>query len=136
MHHVFPPVPRLPCAAHHPLARQQMSIQAPPNLTPEPDDVASSDGAAADPAAGWRALLDAGINDWGGKGPPPPPPPLLLLLPVAAVVPCGRCLLTGASVHPADCAAACALHLCAHSGTMFAFAPLLLQASHQSLGIS
>jgi FO synthase len=46
----------------------QMSIQAPPNLTPEPDDVARAGGAGAeaDPAAGWRLLLDAGINDWGG----------------------------------------------------------------------
>ena len=50
-----------------------VSIQAPPNLTPEPDDVAAPAGkadagaaAAADPAAGWRLLLDAGINDWGG----------------------------------------------------------------------
>ena len=52
----------------HPLlcnAPLQVSIQAPPNLTPEADDVAGSE--AADPAAGWRALLDAGINDWGGK---------------------------------------------------------------------
>lgn len=51
----------------------QMSIQAPPNLTPEPDDVAG--GEAGDPAAGWRALLDAGINDWGGEW-----LPLLLVL--------------------------------------------------------
>eukprot|EP00873_Tetraselmis_striata_P042166 jgi/Tetstr1/462430/TSEL_007428.t1 len=38
-----------------------MSIQAPPNLSP--DEMA--DGA---PGA-WRALLDAGINDWGGVSP-------------------------------------------------------------------
>ena len=45
----------------------QISIQAPPNLTPEPDDAASPGGGALpDPAAGWRLLLDAGINDWGG----------------------------------------------------------------------
>lgn len=44
-----------------------MSIQAPPNLTPEPDDAAEVAGAEADPAAGWRLLLDAGINDWGGE---------------------------------------------------------------------
>ena len=65
-----------------------MSIQAPPNLTPEPDDVASSSGAAANPAAGWRALLDAGINDWGGKAPLPPP-----LLLSAAVLCCTAPLL-------------------------------------------
>ena len=41
-----------------------MSVQAPPNLTPEPDD-AGSGGAAG----GWAALLDAGINDWGGVSP-------------------------------------------------------------------
>ena len=45
-----------------------MSIQAPPNLTPEPDDVPGASSAGADPAAAWRALLDAGINDWGGGG--------------------------------------------------------------------
>ena len=35
-----------------------MNIQAPPNLTPGEDQGAS-----------WRALLDAGINDWGGLSP-------------------------------------------------------------------
>ena len=48
-----------------------MSIQAPPNLTPEPDDAAppASSAAADSPAGGWRLLLDAGINDWGGVSP-------------------------------------------------------------------
>lgn len=35
-----------------------MNIQAPPNLTPATDDADSS-------SSSWRALLDAGINDWG-----------------------------------------------------------------------
>ena len=36
-------------------------LQAPPNLTP------SGEGAEAETAmrAGWKALLDSGINDWG-----------------------------------------------------------------------
>lgn len=48
----------------------EMNIQAPPNLTPDSDDVnLSNDGTATDPAASWKALLDAGINDWGGISP-------------------------------------------------------------------
>ena len=40
----------------------EMSIQAPPNLTPEgPGDTPSS------LADGWTALLRAGINDWGAS---------------------------------------------------------------------
>ena len=48
-----------------------MSIQAPPNLTPEPDDAApaSASTISDSPAGGWRLLLDAGINDWGGVSP-------------------------------------------------------------------
>lgn len=83
-----------------------MSIQAPPNLTPEPDDVASSSGAAADPAAGWRALLDAGINDWGGISPithdfvnPEAPWPHLRRL-VAATAAAGKALLPRLPVYP------------------------------------
>ncbi|KAK9805644.1 hypothetical protein WJX72_009860 [[Myrmecia] bisecta] len=38
-----------------------MNIQAPPNLTP------GDNGQAVEGA--WRALLDAGINDWGGISP-------------------------------------------------------------------
>lgn len=43
-----------------------MSIQAPPNLTPESDDVATAKSSASD---AWGMLLDAGINDWGGVSP-------------------------------------------------------------------
>ena len=45
-----------------------VSIQAPPNLTPEPDDAApaAATNAEGGAEAGWRLLLDAGINDWGG----------------------------------------------------------------------
>jgi FO synthase len=40
-----------------------MSLQAPPNLTP----AAEAGGDEAEEA--WRALIDAGINDWGGPLP-------------------------------------------------------------------
>lgn len=40
-----------------------MSVQAPPNLTPEGEGAGG--GAAAALEAGWRALIDAGINDFG-----------------------------------------------------------------------
>ena len=42
----------------------EMNIQAPPNLTPSSD---SEDAAGGQEGLrrGWRALLDAGINDWG-----------------------------------------------------------------------
>lgn len=39
-------------------------LQAPPNLTPEPDDAAADSGAAGRQQS-WLALLNAGINDWG-----------------------------------------------------------------------
>ncbi len=39
-----------------------MNIQAPPNLT-------SVDSGQEDQGAGWRGLIDAGINDWGGLSP-------------------------------------------------------------------
>jgi hypothetical protein len=45
-----------------------MSIQAPPNLTPEAPATGAGGRAEAGGAgleAGWRALIDAGINDWG-----------------------------------------------------------------------
>jgi FO synthase len=42
-----------------------MNIQAPPNLTPEADDAAVGGGGGD----GWRRLLDAGINDFGGVSP-------------------------------------------------------------------
>ena len=38
--------------------------QAPPNLTPVEEG-----GSGADVEASWRALLGAGINDWGGLSP-------------------------------------------------------------------
>ncbi len=44
-----------------------VSIQAPPNLTPEPDDSAPTP-AGGDMEAGWRLLVDAGINDFGVGG--------------------------------------------------------------------
>ncbi len=48
-------------------------MQAPPNLTPEPDDASPCNGHAGEGAGGreaaWRALLAAGINDWGGISP-------------------------------------------------------------------
>lgn len=44
-----------------------VSIQAPPNLTPEPDDSAPTP-AGGDTEAGWRLLIDAGINDFGVGG--------------------------------------------------------------------
>ncbi|KAL6745591.1 hypothetical protein V8C86DRAFT_3035450, partial [Haematococcus lacustris] len=43
------------------------ALCAPPNLTPEADD--SQQGGAGARAAGWTALLRAGINDWGGISP-------------------------------------------------------------------
>jgi hypothetical protein len=44
-----------------------MNIQAPPNLTPAAAAAAAAAGGAdADAGArAWRALVDAGINDWG-----------------------------------------------------------------------
>lgn len=44
-----------------------VSVQAPPNLTPEPDDSAPAP-AGADLQAGWRLLIEAGINDFGVGG--------------------------------------------------------------------
>jgi FO synthase len=43
-----------------------MNIQAPPNLTPAAAaaDTAGS-GSSSSLDSSWRALLDAGINDWG-----------------------------------------------------------------------
>lgn len=41
--------------------------QAPPNLTLEPDDAQHEGAAVGGQEAGWRALLDAGINDWGAR---------------------------------------------------------------------
>lgn len=49
-------------AAARLLLGPRVSVQAPPNLTPEPDDAAPARG---DLQAGWRLLIDAGINDFG-----------------------------------------------------------------------
>jgi FO synthase len=47
-----------------------VSVQAPPNLSPEADDAAPALSAGADGrAAAWQRLIDAGINDWGGVSP-------------------------------------------------------------------
>jgi 7,8-didemethyl-8-hydroxy-5-deazariboflavin synthase CofG subunit len=43
----------------------EVSVQAPPNLTPS----SSLDASSSASAASWRALLDAGIDDWGGISP-------------------------------------------------------------------
>lgn len=45
-----------------------MAIQVPPNLTPEADDAGSA-AAELSLTRSWRALLDAGISDWGGVSP-------------------------------------------------------------------
>ena len=51
----------------------EMNIQAPPNLTPRSRGRAGTNSGAEIPGEdlrlGWRALLDAGINDWGGMSP-------------------------------------------------------------------
>jgi hypothetical protein len=41
------------------------NAQAPPNLTPAEEGADRSQGLQH----GWAALLDAGINDWGGLSP-------------------------------------------------------------------
>jgi FO synthase len=54
---------------------KEMSIQAPPNLTPESDDVIkrSNDSSTSSSTnrgdSSWQQLLNAGINDWGGVSP-------------------------------------------------------------------
>lgn len=80
-----------------------MSIQAPPNLTPEPDDSGGSSGAGA----GWARLLAAGINDWGGISPltrdyvsPERPWPHVAQL-AAATSAAGHVLLPRLPVYPA-----------------------------------
>lgn len=48
----------------------KMSIQAPPNLTPSEDDISSSDAKQESSNSDiWKAMIDAGINDWGGVSP-------------------------------------------------------------------
>ncbi|GAB4814256.1 hypothetical protein N2152v2_001302 [Parachlorella kessleri] len=85
------------------------NIQAPPNLTPEPDDAAPAGAAGTaqrDPAEGWRLLLAAGINDWGGVSPvtrdwvnPEKPWPHLQAL-ARATAEYGRALLPRLPVYP------------------------------------
>ncbi|KAH8935779.1 hypothetical protein BDL97_17G047900 [Sphagnum fallax] len=75
-----------------------MSIQAPPNLTP------SLSGQAE--GAEWKALIDAGINDWGGISPvtkdwvnPEAPWPHVALL-AAATAEAGKLLVPRLPVYP------------------------------------
>ena len=83
----------------------QMSIQAPPNLAPEPDDAAGA--ANADTlAAGWRQLLDAGVSDWGSVSPitrdyvnPEKPWPHLRRL-ASATAAAGKALVPRLPVYP------------------------------------
>jgi hypothetical protein len=42
-----------------------MNIQAPPNLTPAAAADTAGSGSSGGIDSSWRALLDAGINDWG-----------------------------------------------------------------------
>ncbi|KAG2425571.1 hypothetical protein HXX76_013614 [Chlamydomonas incerta] len=86
-----------------------MNIQAPPNLTPLEGDEGGGGGADAEAAlaAGWRALLDAGINDWGGISPitrdfvnPERPWPHLAPL-AAATAAAGKLLLPRLPTYPA-----------------------------------
>jgi len=71
-----------------------MNIQAPPNLAPGG-------------SASWRALLDAGINDWGGVSPvtrdwvnPEKPWPMLPEL-AAATAAAGKALVPRLTLYPA-----------------------------------
>ncbi|GLI66925.1 hypothetical protein VaNZ11_010964 [Volvox africanus] len=86
-----------------------MNIQAPPNLTPLESAAGGSSGASSLAAlqVGWRALLDAGINDWGGISPitrdfvnPDKPWPHLSSL-AAATAAAGKLLLPRLPVYPA-----------------------------------
>ncbi|KAF8062640.1 fbiC [Scenedesmus sp. PABB004] len=62
--HPEPPLEELlwTVAAARLLFGARMAIQAPPNLTP-------GDAGGGGAAASWRALLDAGVSDWGGISP-------------------------------------------------------------------
>jgi hypothetical protein len=75
-HHPEPPLDELlwTVAAARIMFGPGMNIQAPPNLTPA--SAAAAAGASSSSSSGsssgssevdasWRALLDAGINDWG-----------------------------------------------------------------------
>lgn len=62
-HHPEPSLEELlwTVAAARILFGPHMSVQAPPNLTPSGPQASSEAGRE------WRALLDAGINDWGER---------------------------------------------------------------------
>ncbi len=59
VNHPEPPLTELTwtVAAARLILGPDISIQAPPNLTPQ--------GAGQDEEAAWGALIDSGINDWG-----------------------------------------------------------------------
>jgi len=86
----------------------KMSIQAPPNLTPDAEDVVSNTSGRNDEsiAIGWRQLVAAGINDWGGISPitrdyvnPERPWPHLSAL-AAVTADVGKVLLPRLPVYP------------------------------------
>jgi hypothetical protein len=71
-HHPEPPLEELlwTVAAARIMFGPNMNIQAPPNLTPAAaagSSSSSSSSSSGEVDASWRALLDAGINDWGGS---------------------------------------------------------------------
>ncbi|GLC55761.1 hypothetical protein PLESTB_001026100 [Pleodorina starrii] len=85
-----------------------MNIQAPPNLTPLEAEGGDGNGSPSLAAlqSGWRALLDAGINDWGGISPltrdfvnPEKPWPHLSHL-AAATASAGKLLLPRLPIYP------------------------------------
>ncbi len=56
------------CAVARLILSPDISLQCPPNLTPEPDDAAPTQQEGAEGhtrKAAWQSLLSAGINDWG-----------------------------------------------------------------------
>jgi hypothetical protein len=67
-HHPEPSLDELlwTIAAARIILSPHINIQAPPNLTPaQGADSSSSSSSSSSEASSWRALLDAGINDWG-----------------------------------------------------------------------
>ncbi|KAK9857972.1 hypothetical protein WJX84_000526 [Apatococcus fuscideae] len=101
-HHPEPPLEELQwtIAMARLIFGSTMNIQAPPNLTP------GQGGSICGLEAGWRALLDAGINDWGGVSPltrdyvnPEKPWPHVESL-AAATAATGKVLLPRLTVYP------------------------------------
>ena len=95
-----------------------VSIQAPPNLTPESDDAKpsqhnhqrgeerNSQNSAAPEYSSWQRLINAGINDWGGVSPltrdyvnPERPWPHVLSL-AAATAASGKNLVPRLPIYP------------------------------------